>query len=79
MATTLVSAGTHELAYRLDIKKCTQYAQSPYEPGKHTQKEVARALRLRSELIEAHVLKDRTRIRKPLSVVRHITATYNSK
>lgn len=76
---TLVSAGTHELAYRLAIKKCTQYAQDPYEPGKHTQKEVARALRLRSERIEVHVLKGRTMIKTPLSAVRQITATYNSK
>ena len=51
----------------------------PYDPGKHTQKAVAKALRLRSELIEVHVLKDTTIIKKPLGAVRQITATYNSK
>ena len=76
---TLVSAGTHELAYRLDVKECTKYAQKPYDPGKHTQKAVAKALRLRSELIEVHVPTDTSIIKEPLGAVRQITATYNSK
>ena len=74
-----MSAGTHELAYRLDVKQCTKHVQDPYDPGRHTKKKVAEALRLRSELIEVHVLKDTVRIRKPLGAVRQITLTYNSK
>ena len=69
LARTLVSAGTHELASRIDLKECTSYVEKPYNPGQRAVRKVAKAFRLRSELIEVHILNESAEIKKPLGAV----------
>ncbi|CAK0806782.1 unnamed protein product [Prorocentrum cordatum] len=76
---TLVKAGTHELAMRTTLKELRIWNNGEKIPSRPTVNGVAKAYKLRKELIDVRVLRGTEEIPLPRGAVRRIYAMYSSE
>ncbi|CAK0825490.1 unnamed protein product [Prorocentrum cordatum] len=76
---TLVAAGTHELARRSSPKEMRIGSNTTKSPSKQVVNAVAKAFRLRKELIDVRVLTGTEEITPPRGAIRRIYAMYSDE